>query len=261
MPSAELAPAPQPEIQEVSAERFPHFGIPGFETLPHKTQELYLKIPASRLDASRSFIEKEIAKASEGTEEISEGQTEIFQASTIETIARPRKEQANTAIETFHRAENGDPQAKKDLLDQKKELLGEEPSDDEIFQTLLEDQSGMFDSSLVLEVALSDADTQQHQDVLNLYKEFRGDMASVDEALKPQQQIELFIELTKSGGTLANRMFLGRKALTVLTSGGTRNLSAGLKALHVLDGGGILDAGVNTLRRMADSREVKAEYA
>ena len=248
-------------MQELAAERFPHFGIPGFEKLPKEAQDRYLKIPASKLDVARPLIISKIEEFSEGSDKKSDGETETFQSSTIVNIARPKKEQANTAIETFHRAENGDPEAKKDLLDQKKELLGEEPSDNEIFQTMLEDQSGMFDNNLVLEVALSDSETQQHQDVLDLYKEFRGDMASVDEALKPAQQIDLFIELTKGGGNLSNRMLLARKALTVLTTNGTRNLSEGLKAEGVFMGDGILDSGVSRLRTMASSDEVKAEYA
>jgi len=121
---------------------------------------------------------------------------------------------------------------------------------------MLEDQSGMFDNNLVLEVALSDSETQQHQDVLDLYKEFRGDLASVDEVIKPAQQIELFIELTKGGGTLAERAHLARQALTVLTDRGHRNLRDGLKEFGVLGSGAILDSGVKKLREMADSHEV-----
>ncbi|MBL4692860.1 MAG: hypothetical protein JKY92_05970 [Magnetovibrio sp.] len=46
------------------------------------------------------------------------------------------------------------------MLDQKRELLGEEPSDSDIFQTLLENQSGFYDNDTILEVALSDSETQ-----------------------------------------------------------------------------------------------------
>lgn len=256
-----MIPAPQTEMQEVAAERYPHFGIPGFEKLPHEAQDRYLKIPAEMLDKARPLIEVKITEYSEVHQEEIFAQTAKAEGKTEEMTATNRETQANTAIETFHRAEAGDPKAKKDLLDAKNELFGEEPTDDDIFQTMLEDQGGMFDNSLVLEVALSDADTQQHQDVLDLFKEFRGDMASVDEVIKPAQQIDLFIELTKGGGTLTERMFFVRKVLTVLTSNGTRNLSEGLKAEGVYTGDGILQSGVSRLRTMASSSEVKAEFA
>ena len=102
---------------------------------------------------------------------------------------------------------------------------------------------------------------QQHQNVLDLYKEFRGDLASVDEVIKPAQQIDLFIELTKGGGTLAERAHFARQALTVLTASGERNLSEGLKAEGVYTGDGILQSGVKRLRTMASRGEVKADYA
>jgi len=240
-------------MQEIAAERFPHFGIPGFEKLPTVTQNLYLKIPANRLEGVRPVIEKEIAKLNSNEEIRGTGQTKTAEAGNIESTALPRRDQAYAAIDTFHRAEAGDPQAKKDLLDAKKELLGEEPSDDDIFQTMLIDQGGLFDNSLVLDVALSDTETQQHQDVLDMFKEFRGDLASVDEAIKPAQQIELFIELTKGQGDLAERMDFARKALTVLTASGERNLFKGLSSFHVLSGDEIMSSGVETLRKMADT--------
>lgn len=256
MPSAELTPAPHDEIMEASAERFPHFSIPGFEKLPPETQNLYLKIPASHLDASRHIIEREIAKVSEGSEVVSAGEAETFQSSAIESTALPRRDQANNAIDTYHRAEAGDPQAKKDLLDAKKELLGEEPSDDDIFQTILETQSGNpFAQDTVLETMLSDEQAQAHQDVLDMFKEFRGDLASVDDAINPAQQIELFIELTKGGGALSNRMFFARKALTTLTASGERTLFKGLTDLHVLDSGEILQSGVEKLRELTGKEQ------
>jgi|GEM_PF-3403499 len=243
-------------MQELATERFAHFDIPDFEKLSPEKQNLYLKIPASHLEASRPIIEREIAKISEAGERREGGQTETFQSNTIESTALPRRDQANAAIDTYHRAEAGDPEAKKDLLDAKKELLGEDPSDDEIFQTVLEDQGGVFDNSLVLEVALSDTETQQHQDVLDMFKEFRGELSSVDAAIKPKQQIDLFIELTKGQGGLAERMHFARKALTVLTASGERNLFEGLTELHILSDDEIALSGVNTLRKIADAPAV-----
>jgi len=253
MPTAEIAPAPIPETSDLSAERFPHMAVPGFNKLSPERQHVYSEIPPDKFHLVRSALEKEIAEVSETREEDERSDTEDYQASTIETKAIPRRDQANTAIDTYHRAESGDPEAKKDLLDAKKELLGKEPSDDDIFKTILEDQGGVFDNSLVLDVALSDTETQQHQDVLDMFKEFRGDLASVDAAIKPKQQIDLFIELTKGQGDLAERLHFARKALTVLTASGERSLFVGLSNMHVLSGDEIVPSGVKALRKMADA--------
>lgn len=70
--------------------------------------------------------------------------------------------------------------------------------------------------------------------------------------LRPSQQIELFIELTKGGGTLAERMFFVRKVLTVLTVSGERNLFDGLGSLHVLSNDEITKSGVAKLKELTD---------
>ncbi len=260
MPTAEIAPAPTQA--ELITERFPHLSVPGFDKLAPDRQEFFSAIPPEKFSLVRLALEKEIAKISKASEVASDGEAEQFQAGSIESTAIPRKEQANTAIETFHRAEQGDPEAKKDLLDQKRELLNEEPSDDDIFQTILESQSSNpFAQDLTLEVMLSDEEAQAHQDVLDLFKDFRGDMPSVDDAIKPELQIAFFLELTKGGGQLPERMFFVRKALTVLTASGQRTLSEGLKELHVLNGGAILESGVDKLKNLAGSSDVTPDYA
>jgi len=66
----------------------------------------------------------------------------------------------------------------------------------------------------------------------------------------------LFIELTKGGGTLAERAHFARQALTVLTDRGHRNLRDGLKEFGVLGSGAILDSGVKKLREMSSSSGV-----
>jgi len=262
MPSPEFAPAPNTEMIDAPVERFPHFGIPGFEKLPKEAQDRYLKIPADKLDRVRPLIMSKIAEFSEGENDVDQGETEKAEGEREETTASNRETQTEEAIETFYRAENGDPEAKKDLLDQKKELLGEELTDDDIFNTILEtNSSNPFAQDLTLEVMLSDEEAQAHQDVLDLFKEFRGDMASVDDALKPKMQIDLFLELTKGHGSLAEREHFARQALTMLTDRGHRNLRDGLKEFHVVDSGGILKEGVTKLRRTANSSEVKVEYA
>jgi len=238
------------------AVRFPHFGIPGFERLPKEAQDRYLKIPADKLDSVRPLIMSKIAEFSEGEKDTETAEAEKAEGRREEAVADNRVSQSETAIETFHRAENGDAQAKKDLLDQKKELLKEEPSDDEIFQTILDSQSSNpFAQDTVLEVMLSDEEAQAHQDVLDLFKEFQGDLASVDDALKPKQQIDLFLELTKGGGNLANRTFFVRQALTVLTANGQRNLRTGLQEIGVLDGSNLLQSGVTNLKKLTDRNQ------
>ncbi|MBL4692861.1 MAG: hypothetical protein JKY92_05975 [Magnetovibrio sp.] len=83
----------------------------------------------------------------------------------------------------------------------------------------------------------------------------------MDEAISPEQQIDLFIEITKGNGSLPNRTFLARQSLTVLTANGTRNLSVGLKEFGILGDGTLLESGVDKLRQIASSSEVNAEYA
>lgn len=256
MPSAEIAPAPNYETPDRHADQFPHYGIPGFEKLPLEARARYLKIPPAMLDRARPLIEAAIAEYAEGSQDVAEGQSVHHEAETMEALATTRIAQTNSAIETFHRAAQGDPDAKKDLLDMKKELLDEEPSDDDVFQTILETQSGNpFAQDTVLEVMLTDEQAQAHQDVLDLFKEFRGDLASVDDALKPNQQIDLFIELTKGQGSLTERMFFVRKALNVVTVGGQRNLFEGLKELGVLNGRELSEGGVKNLKELTDNNK------
>ena len=112
-----------------------------------------------------------------------------------------------------------------------------------------------------MNVTLSDNETQQYQDVLDLYKEFRGYLASVDEAINPKHQIDWFIEITKGNGALPNRMFLAHQYLTVLTANGTRNLSVALKEFGILGDGVLLDVGMDKLRQMASRSEMKTGYA
>ncbi|WP_459873331.1 hypothetical protein, partial [Endothiovibrio diazotrophicus] len=200
------------------AERLPQFGIPGFERLPSERRELYLKIPASHLDAARPIIEREIAELNHAREGRASGQADRSQADVDEHTADHRESMADSAIATFQRAERGDPDARKELTDAKRELLGEEATDEEVLQTVLEDQSGnLFADDVVLEVMFSDEETEACQRVLDLFQEFYGERGSVDSVIQPKQQIDLFCALTKGVGSLTERMFFARKALTVLT--------------------------------------------
>jgi len=244
------------EALNVSAEQSLFLAIPGFDKLSPDRQAIFYKVPPDKFNLVRPAIEKEISELGETLEETDLGEAEKSEGKTEETVANNREVQSETAIDTFHRAENGDPEAKKDLLDQKKELLKEEPTDDEIFQTILETQSSNpFAQDTTLEVMLSDNEAQAHQDVLNLFKEFRGDLPSVDDALKPKQQIDLFLELTKGGGNLANRTFFVRQALTILTANGQRNLRTGLQEIGVLDGSNISESGVTNLKKLTNRNQ------
>ncbi len=248
MPRSEFTPEPHNETHEFVAGHFPHYDIRGFDKLPTKVQNLYLKIPASRLEAARSIIEREIAKVEGAHEKRDNGEAKTFQSRTIESKAIPRKEQATAAIETFHSAKVGDPDAKKNLLDQKRELSGEELDDDEIFTTLLESQSSNpFARDTVLEVMLSDEQAEAHQDVLDLFNEFRGDLPSADDALNPEFQIRLFLKLTESGGALSDRLFLLRQMLGVVTDHGRLNLFTGLHNQDVLKDGELDETAIKAM--------------
>lgn len=250
MPSVEFAPAPHTEIQEVATERFPHFGIPGFERLPPNIKQRFLRIPASHLEAARPTIEVRIKEATIENGVRSDGQADRFQADGLETAATSRETQALEAIDTFHRAEKGDKDAKKDLQDAKKELLGEEPSDEDIFKMMLENESGdPFAQDMIIEIMLSDETSEAHQKVLDLFKDYRGDLASVDDALSPKRQIEFFTKLTKGQGSFHERLEFAEKTLEWITSGDTDNLFEGLHARNILDGTELNDNAIEALQK------------
>ena len=134
------------------------------------------------------------------------------------------------------------------MLDQKRELSGEELDDDEIFTTLLESQSSNpFAQDTVLEVMLSDEQAEAHQDVLDLFNEFRGDLPSADDALNPEFQIRLFLKLTESGGALSDRLFLLRQMLGVITDHGRLNLFTGLHNQDVLKDGELDETAIKAM--------------
>lgn len=252
MPFAETAPAPQPEMQEVATEHFPHFGIPDFEKLPTESQNLYLKIPADRLDATRPLIEREIAKVSEASERKERSTAKKSEGRSIETTATNRETQAISAIDAFHRADNGDKQAKKELQDHKKELLGEKSSDEETFKMMLENESGdPFAQDMIIEIMLSDETSEAHQKVLDLFKDYRGDLASVDDALSPKLQIEFFAKLTQGQGSFRQRLEFGKKALEWVMSGNVDNLFEAFHARKILDGPGLNDNAIEELQKGA----------
>ena len=251
--SATELPAPTRENTEHVAEGNSHLPIPGFEHLSADRQAFYTAIPESKFHLVRPLLEREIAGGIDTNKERAEGEADKNEAARVERTASPRKAQADAAIDTFHRAERGDSSAKEALVDAKRELLGEEVTDDEVFQTVLESESGNpFAGDVVLEVMLSDEETQAYQAVMDLFKEFQGEHSSVDSVISPQQQIALFCELTKGGGNLADRMFLARQALAVVTDGGARSLFAGFQALGILDRGEVVESGVAELRRLAE---------
>jgi hypothetical protein len=260
MPGADFMPAPQPEMQEVATERFPHFGIPGFEKLPPDIQQTFLHIPATRLEAARPIIEEKIrANVAENAIE-SNGQADTFQSDSLKISARTRETQATSAIDSFHRAERGDPDAKKELEDHKKEMFDEEPDDEDIFKTILESESGNpFAQDLVMETMLSDPEAKATQKVLDLFKDFRGDLPSVDDALSPKLQIELFTLLTKGKGLFRERLDFARKALEALTGDGTIDIFNGLQNLMILNDGEIAENGVKQLQKLTDAREARPE--
>lgn len=239
-------------MPEARSERLPHFGIPGFETLPPETQAIYLKVPPDHLALARPVIEEAIRKNGEAAKVISYGKAEQVRADNLETTAHAREGQANAAIKTFRQAEAGDPEARKDLLDKKRELLGEDPSDDDVFATILENDSGNpLAQDTVLAVMLSDEKADAYQGVLDLFNAFRGDLPSADTALKPEQQIDLFLKLTEGGGNLGERMFFVRQVLDIVTRKGAQNLFQGLTERGVLKDGELVEANIERLGSVA----------
>lgn len=247
-------------MQEVATERFPHFGIPGFEQLPPNIQQRFLRIPPSHLEAARPTIEARIKEATIENREEADGQAEVGSGHADLAHEQVRETQALAAIDTFHRAEKGDKEAQKDLQDAKKELLGEEPSDEDIFKMMLENESGdPFAQDMIIEIMLSDETSEAHQKVLDLFKDYRGDLASVDDALSPKMQIEFFTKLTKGQGSFRERLEFAEKTLEWIMSGDTDNLFEGLHARNILDGTELNDHAIESLQKGA--RQLLAHVA
>ena len=182
---------------ETNRELPPQFSIPGFDTLPADRQESFLRIPPHFLEHARSAIEAEIAKGEKIDKRENNLFAEIGAGEKQREYASAQEYKANIAIDTFHRAEKGDPQAKKDLLDQKKELFGEEPNDEELFKTILESESSdPFQQDMVMEILLTDREAETTQKVFDLFKNYRGDLASVDDALPASEQLTFFLALS-----------------------------------------------------------------
>ena len=245
---------------ESTRELLPQFRIPGFETLPPERQQAFLRIPPSHLDAARSIIEAEISREREISGKEGGGQAEVGSGHADLAHEQVRETQALAAIDTFHRAEKGDEEAKKDLQDVKKELLGEEPSDKDIFKMMLENESGdPFAQDMIIEIMLSDETSEAHQKVLDLFKDYRGDLASVDDALSPKRQIEFFTKLTKGQGSFRERLEFAEKTLEWIMSGDTDNLFEGLHARNILDGTELNDHAIESLQKGA--RQLLAHVA
>ncbi|WP_413207491.1 hypothetical protein [Rhodospirillum sp. A1_3_36] len=253
MSTAERGPNRNTETEEAFSERPPHFDIPGFEKLPTETQSLYLRIPAAALDNARPTIEREIAALKPADAIERDGQADIGTGKAEAATATVRETQAVAAIDAFHRAETGDPDAKKELEDHKKELLGEEPDDADIFRTILESESSdPFAQDTAMEVMLSDEQAAETQTVLDLFQDFRGDLPSADDALPPKLQIDLFLKLTKGKGLFRERMDFARAALGVATDDGKRNLFEGLSQTGVLEHRDLCDPAIDALRAGTD---------
>ena len=214
-----------PSRTEITREVPAQFSIPGFETLPADRQATFLNIPSHLLEHARPVIEAEIAKSATLEEKESNLLAQKGAGENEREHATAREYQAAIAIETFHRAERGDPQAKKDLMDQKKELLGEDPSDEDIFKTILESESSNpFKQDMVMEILLTDREAETTQKVFDLFKKYRGDLASVDDALPATEQLEFFLALSKGQGSLNRRFDFVETVLDHITEKGTVNL-------------------------------------
>jgi hypothetical protein len=193
MSTAEITPTPTQENAEFSAEGFPCLSVANFEKLKPDRQSVYMNIPPDKFHLIRSTLEKEIPEINEAGDHRNNGQAEVGGGHADLAHEQAQETQALSAIDAFHRAENGDEEAKKDLQDHKKEMFDEEPSDEDIFKMMLENESGdPFAQDMIIETMLSDEQSEAHQKVLDLFKDYRGDLASVDDALSPKRQIDFF---------------------------------------------------------------------
>jgi len=232
---------PPSSSAESAQERLPQFNITGFELLNAQKQKLFLNIPPNYIEASKPTIEREIQSARERlkTKDALIGEKGV--GVNKFTSAKLREDKATFAIETFHRAEQGDPQAQKDLSDHKKEVLGEKNSDEEIFKTILENESSdPFKQDMVLETMLSDREAKTSQKVFDLFKGYRGDLASVDDALPASEQLDLFLVLSKGQGSLNRRFDFVETVLDFVTKEGTVNLFEALKGFNLLKEGHLI---------------------
>lgn len=249
MPESEALLPPHPDQPEVSRAAPPQRLIPGFESLPKDRQDAFLRIGPRYFEQARPLIEAEIAAIKAANEKDERGRSAVWEGQSLHAVAAARETQALAAIDAFHRAERGDPEAKKDLEDHKKELFGEEPDDDTLFRTILETESSdPFARDTAMEVMLSDAEARETQAVLDLFQAFRGDLPSADNALPPRQQIDLFLRLTKGMGPFRERLDFARHALTLVTDDGQRNLFEGLMAYKVVTHRDLSDPAIDALR-------------
>ena len=135
------------------------------------------------------------------------------------------------------------------MKDHAKELLDEELDEEDVLTTLLKTSSSdPFAQDMALEIILSDAEAREAQKVFNLFKEFRGDLPSVDDALKPRQQLDLFVHLTSGQGDLPQRHVFARTALETLIDGHD-NLFEALTAHKILKSGELAEDAIEEARK------------
>ena len=101
---------------------------------------------------------------------------------------------------------------------------------------------------------LTDAEASATRDVLDLFKEFRGDLPSVDDALNPKQQIDFFTLVTKGRGSLPERMDFARKVLEFVTHDGQESLFEGLTEYGALNGLELNENVIEVLCKRAQKR-------
>ncbi|MBF0246800.1 MAG: hypothetical protein HQL36_01810 [Alphaproteobacteria bacterium] len=136
------------------------------------------------------------------------------------------------------------------MQDAKKEMFDEEPSDEDIFKLMLENESDPFAQDTIIEILLSDETSEAHQKVLDLFKVYRGDLASVDAALRPELQIEFFTKLTKGQGSFRQRLEFAEKTLEWVMLNAA-NLFLAFRARKILDGPELNDKAIEDLQKGA----------
>ena len=103
------------------------------------------------------------------------------------------------------------------------------------FKTILESEStDPLEQDQVMEVLLSDEEAETAQKVFDLFKKYRGNLASVDDALPASEQLTFFLKLSKGRGGLQNRFDFIEKVLDHITQEGVVNLDTALSQLGLL---------------------------
>lgn len=247
----EAGPQTQNVVDPLEALREqPHFRIPGFEKLSLDRQQFYLQIPGDQLHLAEPIITNEIEKTVEADDHNQKG-AERKGSGKIETDEGTNQARmADQAIETWHRASSGDSKAAEDLMDAKRELLGKEPDDAEIWEVVFQTHSSNLGAEDHETGEWMDIYQQlRTQEVADLFNEFRGSAKTADEVIKPELQMELFDKITEIRDIFHDKLLYMRKVLETITGNSTKGLQLAIRDWHLTGNGTVLEDNVKVLNQ------------